>query len=329
MTASLLTLSEQFFRDQAATPGATGELSTILNRISLAARIIANEVMRAGLHNRLGYTGGVNVQDEEQRELDVIANDVFTNVFERIDVVCGMASEEMDDIHHFEDKDGKYVILHDPLDGSGNVDINGSMGTIFSVHRRVSDGGRVDDRDFLRKGSEQVAAGYVLYGPSTFFVYSSGGPVHGFTLDRSVGTFYLTHPNLTFAEGSGSYAINEANQAKWDERTQRMVEAFRTGEARVGKRSARYVGALVADFHRTLIQGGIYMYPGEVKKPEGKLRLLYEAAPLAFIAKQAGGDATDGRISILDVEPDKLHFRTPLFIGAKSDVAEAMRLLND
>ena len=327
MSRNLLTLSEQFFRDQAATPGATGTLSTILNRVSLAARMIANEVMRAGLHGSLGAAGTQNVQDEEQKKLDIIANDVFRDVFAKIDVVCGMASEEMEDIYHFEDKSGKYVIVHDPLDGSGNVDVNGAMGTIFSVYKRRSEGGLADLGDFLRKGCEQVAAGYVLYGPATFFVYSSGGPVHGLTLDRSVGTFFLTHPNLRFVEGSGSYAINEANQAKWDEGTRRMVKAFRTGETAVGKRSARYVGALVADFHRTLVQGGIYMYPGEQLRPEGKLRLLYEASPLAFIARQAGGMATDGRGPILDIEPTQLHQRTPLFIGSAPDVEEAVRLM--
>ena len=238
-----------------------------------------------------------------------------------------MGSEEMDDVHYFEgNESGKYVVLHDPLDGSGNVDIDGSMGTIFSIHRRkTTDAPSVED--MLQKGSDQVAAGYILYGPATVFVYTVGGPVHGFTLDRSVGAFFLTHPDIQIPEGKGSYACNEANEAKWHEATREMVTKFRAGETECGKRSARYVGALVADFHRTLIQGGIYMYPGQEDRPAGKLRLLYEAAPLAMIAKQAGGHASDGKMPILDIEATELHQRTPLFIGAKADVEEAERLM--
>lgn len=324
-----ITLLDQIVRDQARHPGATGELSTILNRISLAGRMIASEIMRAGFVGKLGYTGEKNVQNEDVRALDVIANEIFSQVFESMDLVSGLASEEMEDIRHFPDaRGGKYVLLHDPLDGSSNVDVNGAMGSIFSVHRRKTGDGEVRLEDFLRKGSEQVAAGYVFYGPATMLVYTVGGPVNGFTLDRSIGTFFLTHPNMRIPEGKGSYAVNEANETKWDENTREMVRRFRTGQAACGKRSARYVGALVADFHRTLVQGGIYMYPGEVKKPQGKLRLLYEAAPLAFVARQAGGWATDGRRDILDIEATELHQRTPLFIGSRGDVEEATRALS-
>ncbi len=321
------TLQEQFIRDQVRY-GATGELSTILNRLSLAGRMIASEIMRAGFVGRLGYTGEKNVQGEEVRALDVIGNSIVNQVFERMDLVSCLASEEMADIHYFSDhRHGKYVILHDPIDGSGNVDINGSMGTIFSIHQRRSSGARAELSDFLRKGSEQIAAGYIFYGPSTMFVYSSGGPVHGFTLDRSIGTFFLTHPDMSFPAGVGSYAVNEANQSKWDDKTRDAVRRFREGETRCGKRSSRYVGALVADFHRTLVQGGIYMYPGEVARPEGKLRLLYECSPLGFVAKHAGGHASDGVGDILDKEPEELHQRSPLFIGAKDDVTEVLELL--
>ncbi len=323
-----LTLADQFFRDQGSA-GGSGELSTILNRVTLAARMIANTVLRAGLHGNLGKTGGVNVQGEEVKELDVISNEIFEEVFDRTPVVAAIASEEKDDVHYYSEdvQRGKYVLLHDPLDGSGNVDINGSMGTIFSIYRRKDVERPASLADFLRQGHEQVAAGYMLYGPATLFVYSVGGTVNGFTLDRSVGAFFLTHPNIRIPEGKGSYAVNEANEGKWDDKTRAMVRAFREGTTDCGKRSARYVGALVADFHRTLVQGGVYMYPGEVQKPNGKLRLLYEAKPLAFIARQAGGHASTGRMPILDVQAEELHQRTPLYIGSTGDVEEIERRL--
>ena len=320
-----LTLSEQFFRDQAQN-NASGGLSSVLNRISLAARMIASEIMRAGFVGKLGYTGTTNVQDENVRALDVITNDIFLQVFENIPMVAGIASEEMEDVHLSPGgENGKYLLTVDPLDGSGNVDVAGQMGTIFGIYRRASTNGKATLADFLQAGTQLVAAGYVLYGPCTMMVYSAGGPVHGFTLDRSIGTFFLTHPEVRIPEGSGSYSINESNEGKWDAKTQAMVRAFRTQQTECGKRAARYAGALVGDFHRTLLKGGIYMYPGEVKKPEGKLRLLYENAPLAFVCEKAGGAATDGRQRILDITPKKLHERTPLFIGSKGDVEEAGR----
>jgi fructose-1,6-bisphosphatase I len=322
-----LTLSEQFFRDQ-ATHNASGGLSTILNRLSLAARMIASEIMRAGFVGKLGYTGTTNVQDEEVRALDVISDDIVKQVFAQMPFVAGIGSEEMEDIHVVPGGEGgNYVLTVDPLDGSGNVDVDGQMGTIFGIYRRAAPG-PVQMADFQQAGSKLVAAGYVLYGPSTMFVYTAGGPVNGFTLDRSIGTFFLTHPELRIPEGSGNYSVNEANEPKWDERTKEMVRSFRLQQARCGKRSARYAGALVGDFHRTLLKGGIYMYPGEVNKPEGKLRLLYENAPLAFVCERAGGLATDGRQRILDIVPQKLHQRTPLFIGSKQDVTEVMERLS-
>ncbi|MBX3465234.1 MAG: class 1 fructose-bisphosphatase [Planctomycetes bacterium] len=322
-----LTLSEQFFRDQAQ-HNASGGLSSVLNRISLAARMLASEIMRAGFVGKLGYTGGTNVQDEDVRALDVISNDIVLQVFENMPMVAGIASEEMEDIHLLPGGEGgKYLLTVDPLDGSGNVDVAGQMGTIFGLYRRESTETRATLADFLQPGSRLVAAGYVLYGPCTMLVYTAGGPVHGFTLDRSIGTFFLTHPDLRIPEGCGNYSVNEANETKWDARTQAMVRAFRTQETACGKRSARYAGALVGDFHRTLLKGGIYMYPGEAKKPEGKLRLLYENAPLAFVCERAGGAASDGRQRILDVTPSKLHMRTPLYIGSKGDVEEAVRRL--
>jgi len=322
-----LTLSEQFFRDQASA-NASGGLSTVLNRFSLAGRMLASEIMRAGFVGKLGYTGTINVQDENVRALDVISNETIIQVFENIPMVSGIASEEMEDVHLLPGCDnGKYVISCDPLDGSGNVDVAGQMGTIFGIYRRLSTSGPPTLADFLQPGRNLVAAGYVLYGPCTMMVYTAGGPVNGFTLDRSIGTFFLTHPDLQIPEGCGNYSINEANEKKWDDKTAAMVRAFRQQETQCGKRSARYAGALVGDFHRTLLKGGIYMYPGEIKKPEGKLRLLYENAPLAFVCERAGGAATNGKQRILDITPSKLHERTPLYLGSKGDVAEVMRRL--
>ena len=321
-----LTLSEQFFRDQAQS-GASGDLSTILNRISLAARMLASEIMRAGFVGKLGYTGTTNVQDENVRALDVISDDIVRQVFDKMPMIAGIASEEMEDLYAVPGgENGKYVLTVDPLDGSGNVDVDGQMGTIFGVYRRAATG-PAQLADFLQPGRNLVAAGYVLYGPSTIFVYTAGGPVNGFTLDRSIGTFFLTHPDLKIPEGEGNYSVNEANESKWDSKTQAMVRAFRMQQTKCGKRSARYAGALVGDFHRTLLKGGVYMYPGEAKKPEGKLRLLYENAPLAWVCERAGGMASNGKQRILDVTPDKLHMRTPLFLGSKGDVSEILQML--
>jgi fructose-1,6-bisphosphatase I len=323
----MITLAEQIALDQARNK-ASGELSLLLNRMTLAGRMIAVEIMKAGLHGKLGLTGDVNVQGEEVKALDIISNDIFLEVFHNIDVVKSLASEEMEDSYDYEgSRAGKYVLMFDPLDGSGNIDVCGSMGTIFSIIRRPDPSAKASVNDFLRKGSEQIAAGYILYGPATMFVYSAGNGVNGFTLDRSIGAFFLSHPKMQFPVGRGSYAVNEANESRWDEKTKAMVRRFRLGETECGVRSARYVGALVADFHRTLIQGGIYMYPRDSKAKDGKLRLLYEASPLALIAREAGGAASTGTEEVLDVQPQKLHHRVPLYIGAKADVAEAVRML--
>lgn len=328
--SSGLTLSEQFFRDQAKS-GASGDLSTILNRISLAARMLAAEIMRAGFVGKLGLTGGTNVQDEQVRELDVISNDIVNQVMEHAPMIAGIGSEEMDDVFAMPGSEyGKYVLTIDPLDGSGNVDVDGAMGTIFGIYRRpvARAGEPAGLEDFLQPGRDLVASGYVLYGPSTMFVYTAGGPVSGFTLDRSIGTFFLTHPDIRIPEGTGTYSVNEANEAGWDERTRNMVAAFRRQETSCGPRQARYAGALVADVHRTLLKGGVYLYPPTDSKPNGKLRLLYENAPLAFVVERAGGMATDGTRSILDIVPDELHQRTPLYIGSKGDVSEVLQLLD-
>ena len=327
--ATGLTLSEQFFRDQAAS-GASGDLSTVLNRISLAARMLASEIMRAGFVGKLGLTGDSNVQGEQVRELDIISNDIVSQVMDHAPMIAGIGSEELEDVYAMPGSEhGKYVLTIDPLDGSGNVDVDGAMGTIFGIYRRPRDrtGLPADVADFLQPGRDLVAAGYVLYGPSTMFVYTAGGSVHGFTLDRSIGTFFLTHPEIRIPEGSGSYAVNEANEPAWDDDVRNMVAAFRRQESRCGARQARYSGALVADVHRILLKGGVFMYPPTTSKPNGKLRLLYENAPLAFLVAHAGGAATDGRREILDITPTELHQRTPLYLGSSGDVAEVQRLL--
>ncbi len=329
VVAAGLTLSEQFFRDQASS-GASGDLSTVLNRISLAARMIASEIMRAGFVGKLGLTGGTNVQDEQVRELDVISNDIVNQVMDHAPMIAGIGSEESEDVYSMGGSEhGKYVLTIDPLDGSSNVDVDGPMGTIFGIYRR--DGARVGQPagliDFLQPGRDLVAAGYVLYGPSTMFVYTVGGGVNGFTLDRSIGTFFLTHPDIRIPDGVGIYSVNEANEAMWDDRTRAMVAAFRRQETSCGPRQARYTGALVADVHRTLLKGGVYLYPPTSQKPNGKLRLLYENAPLALVMEHAGGAATDGRQRILEITPTELHQRTPLYIGSQADVAEVQALL--
>ncbi len=324
-----LTLSEQFFRDQARS-GASGDLSTVLNRISLAARMLASEIMRAGFVGKLGLTGDRNVQGEQVRELDVISNDIISQVMDHAPMIAGIGSEEMEDVYAMPGSEhGKYVLTVDPLDGSGNVDVDGPVGTIFGIYRRPAGraGSPADIADFLQPGRDLVAAGYVLYGPSTMFVYTAGGNVNGFTLDRSIGTFFLTHPNIRIPEGTGTYSVNEANEPEWDATTQSLVAAFRQQTTVCGPRQARYSGALIADVHRILLKGGVFMYPPTTSMPEGKLRLLYENAPLAFVVEHAGGAAIDGRGSILDITPTSLHQRTPLYIGSQSDIAEVRRRL--
>jgi fructose-1,6-bisphosphatase I len=289
--------------------------------------MIALEIMRAGFVGKLGLTGQVNVQQEEVRALDVISNEIFIRVFETMDLVTRSPPRRWTRSSTTRTR----ARAATSCCSTRSTALRTWTSTARWAASSRSIGARRDERgsldDFLQKGSDQVAAGYILYGPSTIFVYTAGGPVHGFTLDRAIGEFFLTHSNIQIPGGKGSYAVNEANEPKWDAKTQELVTRFRHGQTRCGARSARYVGALVADFHRTMIQGGIYMYPGEVKKKDGKLRLLYEASPLAMVARQAGGRATDGRQDILAIQPKELHQRTPLFIGAKADVDEVTEYL--
>lgn len=322
------TLAEHLFRRQAAHPGVSGHFSTLIAQVDLAARVIAREINRAGLGGILGTTGRRNVQGEEVKPLDEISNQTFIEAFRHSGLVCVLASEEMAEPFLLRENcpQGKYALVYDPVDGSSNIDVDITIGSIFAIRL-----GRDDHvhgvKDFLRPGTEQIAAGYIVYGPSTMLVYADDASVDGFTLDRSVGEFFLTHPGIQIPADGPAYSVNEANYPKWVPAQQKLVDALRLGNAPGERQTARYVGSLVADFHRTLLQGGIYMYPGEAKKPEGKLRLLYEAAPLAFVVERAGGRASDGRARILDRVPTQLHERTPLYIGSADRVAQLEKVL--
>ena len=318
MPGSRLVTIESFIIEQERMfPEATGELTNLLYDVALAAKVISSYVRRAGLAAVLGRSGTVNVQGEDQQKLDVLANDVMKSVIQKTGRVCVTASEEDEEPVPVpkENHPGKYVLLFDPLDGSSNIDVNASIGTIFSIHTRVTPEGPGTLEDCLQVGRRQVAAGYVIYGSSTILVYSASQVgAHGFTLDPRIGEFLLSHPKIMTPPVGTYYSVNESNYDRWADGYREVVREFKA------KRNARYIGSLVADFHRNLIAGGIFMYPADSKSPRGKLRLLYEAAPLAFIAEAAGGAATDGERDILDIEPERLHQRTPLVIGSKEDV---------
>ena len=326
---SHVTTIERFILDQEDRyPEATGELSNLLYDICLAAKIISASIRRAGLVNILGVAGALNVQGEEQQKLDIFANETLKNCLKHTGRVCVMGSEEDDDIIPVppEYPVGKYAVLFDPLDGSSNIDVNSAVGTIFSIYRRISMHGRGTAADVLQPGCKQVAAGYIMYGSSTMLVYTTGQGVHGFTLDPTIGEFLLSHPRITTPRIGKYYSVNESNFGRWDKAMQAAVRGLKgdppvgTGPNGVTPKNSRYMGALVGDFHRNLVAGGIFLYPADSKNPSGKLRLLYEASPMAFLAEQAEGSATDGVNRILDIVPDKLHQRTPLVIGSREDV---------
>jgi fructose-1,6-bisphosphatase I len=319
-----VTTIERFILDQEDRyPEATGELSNLLYDIALAAKIIAAAIRRAGLVNILGSSGTENIQGEVQQKLDVLANETLKNCLKHTGRVCVMGSEEDEDIIPVppESAVGKYAVLFDPLDGSSNIDVNSAVGTIFSIYRRVSMEGRGTVGDVLQPGCRQVAAGYVMYGSSTMLVYTTGQGVHGFTLDPTIGEFLLSHERIVTPRVGTYYSVNESNFGRWDRAMQVAVRGLK-GDIPDGMKpkNSRYIGSLVADFHRNLINGGVFLYPADSRNPGGKLRLLYEASPMAFIAEQAEGSATDGLRRILDIIPTNLHQRTPLVIGSREDV---------
>ena len=299
----------------------SGELSRLLSSIKIASKIVNREVNKAGIADILGKAGNENVQGEEQMKLDVFANDIFIDALSHREIVCGIASEENEDFIEIKGNENNahmnnYVVLIDPLDGSSNVDVNVSVGTIFSIYRRVTPAGTpVKMEDFLQKGVNQVAAGYVIYGSSTMLVYTTGNGVNGFTLDPSVGTYFLSHPNMTYPKTGKIYSVNEGNYAKFPQGVKEYIKYCQEEE---GNRpyTSRYIGSLVADFHRNMIKGGIYIYPSYAHAPNGKLRLLYECNPMAFLAEQAGAKATNGFQRILEIEPTSLHQRVPFFCGS-------------
>ncbi len=302
-------------------PNATGSLSLALNTIASACKIIASHVRMAGLADILGKAGKVNVQGEEVQKLDELSNEILIEHLSDSGEFFALASEELEKpIFPEKGKNGKYVIAFDPLDGSSNIDVNVSIGTIFSIHKRISD----DEKNFLQEGYKQIAAGYVIYGSSTMLVYSTGNGVNGFTLDPSVGLFLLSHPDIKIPEKGKIYSINEANAKKWDiDGLKDFVEALKDEGY-----TSRYIGSMVADVHRTLIKGGIFAYPSDKKNKNGKLRLLYEAAPMAFLIEQAGGRATTGKMEILDVKPESIHQRVPVFLGSKKEINQLLEYIS-
>jgi len=301
-------------------PEATGKFSNILYDIALAAKVVTREVRRAGITDILGRAGRANVYGEDVTKLDNFANNVFIHATEHSGNVCIMASEENEDCIEIppEYPTGNYALLMDPLDGSSNIDVNVAIGTIFSLHRKISKGPRGAIEDCLQPGRKQVGAGYVVYGSSTMLVYTTGSGVHGFTLDPTLGEFILSHRNIRIPERAAYISANESNYPKWSDEVRSYVDYLRKRSY-----SSRYIGSLVADFHRNLLKGGMFMYPPDQKSPTGKLRLLYEAAPLAFVIEQAGGYASDGKGSILDIQPEQLHHRVPLYIGSPFETREA------
>jgi fructose-1,6-bisphosphatase I len=333
LNRDILTLDEFTISQMRMYPYATGELASLLRYIGLAAKRINVEVNKAGLVDILGDYGTTNVQGEEVKKLDIYANDQFAGILRHGISCAGIGSEELDDLVIFDDEKSnksKYVVLFDPLDGSSNIDVNVSIGTIFSVFKRVSLLGQpATEADFLQKGDQQFAAGYIIYGSSTMLVYATRHGVNGFTLDPAIGEFMLSHPNITCPELGNIYSVNHGNFFQFNNNVKKYIDAcqHKTKE-NGGPYSQRYVGSMVADLHRNLIKGGIFMYPGTIEKPEGKLRLMYECNPFAYIVEKAGGKATDGKQRILDIQPTSLHQRSPLFIGSKSMMHDLETYLN-
>ena len=331
--SSIVTIERFILEQERMHPEATGDLTNLLYAIALAAKVISGNVRRAGLVDVLGAYGDVNESGEEQQKLDVIANHAMRQALAHSGRVCVMASEEEGDPVPISPNGngvaGKYAVLYDPLDGSSNIDVNVSIGTIFSIHQRVTPRGPGTLEDCLQVGRHQVAAGYIIYGSSTVLAYTAGQGVHLFTLDPTIGEFRLLNQDIKTPQVGRYYSVNESYYQRWTEGYRRVVEMFKGVEDAAERKISRYIGSLVADFHRNLLGGGVFMYPADAKSPEGKLRLLYEAAPLAFVAEQAGGKATDGNRPILDIVPRELHQRTPLLIGSTGDVDFVERVVRE
>ena len=327
------TLARHIYEEERKYPQATGELSDLLHDLSLAAKVISLEVNKAGLVDIIGFTGEENIHGERVKKLDIFANDMMIKAMDHGGHLCVMASEEEEDIIHIPPEFylGKYVLLFDPLDGSSNIDANVSIGTIFSIYKRVSpEDGPGTMADCLQQGLKQVAAGYVIYGSSTIFVYTSGTGVHGFTLDPSFGEFILSHPDIKTPKKSKIYSINEGNYLYWHPGLKKYIKWLQEEDSKTDRPySSRYIGSMVSDIHRNLLYGGIYMYPADSRNPNGKLRLMYECNPMAFIVEQAGGRASNGKQRMLEVQPTSLHQRTPIFIGSEEDVLLVEKFMSE
>ncbi len=335
MSSKIVTIERHILEQQQQFPHATGAFTGLLYDIALAAKIIARETTRAGLVDILGTTEGSNIYGEHQQKLDIFANDIIFKMNDHTGRLCAMASEESEDLIAIPDHHtvGKYVLLYDPLDGSSNIDVNVSIGTIFAIHRKISNGERGSLGDALQPASKLVAAGYVVYGSSTMMVYSTGQGVHGFTLDPGVGEFLLSHENITLPSTSKYYSVNQGYEKYWTQGVRAYVKWLQGLYGEGHKPLAhRYIGSMVADFHRNLLRGGVFLYPGDLqtpKEPYGKMRLMFEAQALAFLVNQAGGYASDGIGSILDIQPTSLHQRVPLFIGNRDLVETAENFIRD
>jgi fructose-1,6-bisphosphatase I len=332
MYREITTIERHIIEQQRSHPQATGVFSGLLYDIALAAKIIARETSHAGLADILGLAGRTNVQGEQQMKLDVFANETMIRMNSYTGRLAAMVSEESEGIIPIPEDYGigKYVLVFDPLDGSSNIDVNVSIGTIFAIYRRVTAEGPGTEEDSLQTGRHLVAAGYVIYGSSTMMVYTTGQGVHGFTLEPGLGEFLLSHPDMRMPAKPRYYSVNHGNEQGWSIGVQRFTKWLQGMDPQAPRKplSSRYIGSLVADFHRTLLYGGVFYYPGDVSRPEGKLRLIYEAIPLALIAEQAGGRASNGRDNILDVQPVTLHQRTPLFVGDRGLVGQAERFIS-
>ena len=310
------TLGEFLIANQQKFQDSTGEFSKVIHALRLASKVVSHEVNKAGLVDILGEVGTTNIQGESQQKLDVFAHDLFIKTLTNRKIVCGIASEEADDYiqvkHPDAEEDSKYIVLIDPLDGSSNIDVNVSLGTIFSIYKKKSEGDGVVLDDFLQAGTEQVAAGYVLYGTSTLFVYTTGQGVNGFTLNPAIGTFYLSHPNITLPKEGHIYSINEANYASFPQSVKNFLKQRKAEDLNY---TTRYIGSMVSDIHRNILKGGLFLYPPNAKSPQGKLRLLYECNPIAFIVEQVGGMAVSMDKRIMEIQPTELHQREPFFCG--------------